>query len=230
MAECRRLGPQRPVELDLGPRVGHVIRAPDDMADGEGDIVHHRGEGVEIAAVGADQHGIALARLVDVLGPAHQIAPGAAPAGELEAPIGLPALGLQLGLLGRRQSERGTVIDRRRAALELQLALEGELLRRLVAGIEPAARLQPLRGLVVAVQAIGLARQLVPGEAQPAEIRLDARGEFGRRALAIRIVEAQQEPAARRAGMEPVGERDIGIADMEAAGGAGAKRTRQRSI
>ena len=193
-----------------------MVGATDHRGDGEVDVVHHRGQAVEIAAVGADQHGIALARLVDMLGPRTRSVQALRPPESLKRQWG------RLALASRRarspaEGERGAVVDRRRAALELELALEGEFLRRLVAGIEPPARLQPLGRLGIALQAIRLARHLVPGKAQPAEIRLDALGEGGGRALAIRIVEAQQEPAAGALGIKPVGERDIGIAGMEPA-------------
>ena len=75
MREDGFAGTKRPEHLDLRAAVGDVILAADDMRNGEGDIIHHRGEAVEIAAVGAHQHRVALARLVDMLRPAHQIVP-----------------------------------------------------------------------------------------------------------------------------------------------------------
>ncbi len=138
MGEGRRPGAKGEEELDLGGRVGHVIVAADDVADREVDVVDHRRQGVEIAAVGADQDRIALACLVDMLGAAHQVDPGDGLALEQEAPVRPAALALEAGALGRRQRQRGPVIDRRLAALQLALALQRQLLRGLVAGIEPA--------------------------------------------------------------------------------------------
>lgn len=82
-------------DLDLGGAVGDMILAADHVGDGEGDVVDDRGEAVEVTAVGAHQHRIALARLVDMLGPAHQIVPAHFLGGELEAPVRLAAFTLQ---------------------------------------------------------------------------------------------------------------------------------------
>ena len=86
---------QRPEHLYLRAAVGDVILAADDMGDGEGDIVDHRGEAVEVAAVGAHQHRIALARLVDMLRPTHEIVPAHFLGDELEAPVRPAALAFQ---------------------------------------------------------------------------------------------------------------------------------------
>ena len=71
MRERRNGALQRCAHLDLRAGVGHVVFAADHMRDAEGDVVDHRGEAVKVGAVGAYQNRIALARLVDVLGPAH---------------------------------------------------------------------------------------------------------------------------------------------------------------
>ena len=95
----------------------------------------------------------------------------------------------------------GAVIDRRLAAGELALALELELLRRLVSGIEPPARFQLLDRLGIAVEAVRLAHLLGPLDAEPVKILLDAAREFLRRALPVGVVEAEDQagrpPAAR---------------------------------
>ena len=63
--------------------------------DAEVDVVDHRGEAVEVGAVGAHQHRIALARLVDMLRPAHQVRPAHLLGRELEAPMRPAALALE---------------------------------------------------------------------------------------------------------------------------------------
>ena len=59
------------------------------------DVVDHRGEAVEVGAVGAHQHRIALARLVDMLGAAHQVGPAHLLGRELEAPMRPAALAFE---------------------------------------------------------------------------------------------------------------------------------------
>lgn len=56
-------------------------------------------------------------------------------------------------------------------------------------------------------------------DAEPGEIDLDAARELGRRALEIRIVETQDEAAARARGDEIVEQRRARIADVDAPGG-----------
>jgi hypothetical protein len=51
---CRRT--ERREELDLHRRVGDVILAPDDVGHAERGVVRHRGQGVKVGAVLADQH------------------------------------------------------------------------------------------------------------------------------------------------------------------------------
>ena len=220
MAEFRRRCAQGQEQLDLGAGVGHVVGAADHVADGKVDVVHDGGEGVEVAPIGADQHRIALARLIDLLRPAHQIDPTADPAREPETPMGTPAFGFQRLALRFAQRQRRPVVDRRFAALKPELALQSQLFRRLVAGIEPARDLEIGRRLVVARQARRLGCLLVPNKPQPEEIGLHPGGIGGGRALAVGVIEAQEEAAAVAMRVEPVGERDIGVADMQAAGRA----------
>src|SRR3546814_12066422 len=61
-----------------------------------------------------------------------------------EAPVGAASLRLQACLLRRAEPQGRTVVDRRQPLGQLALALERQLLRRLVAGIEPPLRIQPL--------------------------------------------------------------------------------------
>src|SRR5262249_2530014 len=111
--------------------------------------------------------------------------------------------------------EGGAIVDRRQVALQLAPALQLQLLRRLVAGIEPAGRLQLRHGGVVGGEAIGLAHLLLPLQAQPAQVFLDAGGELGHTAVAIGVVEAEDEGAALLAREQPVGERNVDVADMQ---------------
>ena len=63
--KCAKAGTaraQRLEDLDLRAGVGDVVLAADHVGDAEVDVVDHRGQRVEIGAVLADQHRIALAR------------------------------------------------------------------------------------------------------------------------------------------------------------------------
>lgn len=72
-----------------------MILTADHVRDAAGDVVDHRREAVEIGTVGAHKHRIALARLVDMLRPAHQIVPAHVPGRQLESPVRIPPLAFQ---------------------------------------------------------------------------------------------------------------------------------------
>jgi hypothetical protein len=139
-----------------------VVLAADHVSDCEVDVVDHRGEAVEVGAVGAHQHRVALARLVDVLGAAHQIVPAHFLRGELEAPMRLASLALELDARRLVEAQRGAVVDRGSVLGEQALALELELLGRFVAGIEPLSGDQRVARRVVVRQPVGLALLAVP--------------------------------------------------------------------
>ena len=89
------------------------------------------------------------------------------------------SLGLQYIALGVAQAERGAVVDRRASEGELPLALELQLLRRLIAGIEVALIAQALGDLFIQAQALGLAHRITPSETEPAQVLLDRADELG---------------------------------------------------
>jgi hypothetical protein len=107
------------------------------------------------------------------------------------------------------------------AALLRELALEIELLRALEAGIKQARGLEALRRRRIAREPRRLCLELVPIEAKPLEIRLDPRREVVPRALAVGVVEPQQEPPAALAREEPVHQRRARIPEMQPPGGTG---------
>ena len=104
---------------------------------------------------------------------------------------------LQPGAFLIAEGERGAVIDRRQATRELALALELQLVRRLVAGIEPPYFTQPLRHRVIKRETLRLPHGDVGHDAEPGEIGSDRRRVFLTGALQIRIVESQDEAARR---------------------------------
>ncbi len=77
------------------------------------------------------------------------------------------ALAFQPRPVGVAQSQRRPVIDRRPALGEQPLALEVELFRRLVAGIETAGGDQSVARRVVVRQPLGLPLLQRPVEAEP---------------------------------------------------------------
>ena len=91
----RHRAAQRLDDLDLRAGVADVVLAADHVGDAEVDVVDHRGQRVEVGAVLADQHRVGHRGRVDGLRPLDQIVEVHRPAIELEAPMRLPALGLE---------------------------------------------------------------------------------------------------------------------------------------
>ena len=140
---------------------------------------------------------------------------------QAKAPVGARAAGLQFRAPIRRQAQRGAVVEGRQTARHLPFSpAAAEFVLGFVARIEAAGGDQRLLRLFVARGAIGLAKRVVPVEAQPGEIGADGVGVFFGRAFAIGIVEAQQERAVVTAGEQPVDERGADVADVQAAGRA----------
>src|SRR5690606_40454655 len=101
--------------------------------------------------------------------------------------------------LGIAERQRGAVIDRRQPAPERDLALEVELLRGLVAGVDAARRLQPLERRLIEREPGRLPLLAIGREAEPGEIAADRLDERLAAPLRVGIVDAQQEPATRLA-------------------------------
>ena len=188
------------------------------------DVVDHRGEQVEPAAVGAADDGIGEVGGIEAL-----LAPNAVDPGdrrgviELEAPVRLHPLPLQPRAIGIAERERGAIVDRRQAAAGGDLALEVQLLRALIGGIDPARGAQPGELRLIEVVAIGLAHHRIRLQPQPAEIGQDRIGERLGGPLRIGIVEPQQEAPAPHLGQQPIVQRQPDVADMEPAGGRGSE-------
>ena len=141
----------------------------------------------------------------------------------------MAAFGLEPRPILRGEPQRRAVIDGRRAALKLALAAPIELFGGLVARIEERLLLQRLGRRRIAVEPVRLAEAVSCGDdAEPGEILDDGALIFGLRALAIRVVEAQQiSPAGFQRG-EPVEQGRAGIADMEVAGRRGSETELRR--
>ena len=217
MREDRRAAVQRLEDLDLRRGVDDVILAADHMADAEVDVVHDAGERVEELSVGADQHRVRQGRGVDGDVAAHAVHPAHHAVIEPEAPVRPPSLGFQPRPVRRAQRQRGAVIDGRQAARPLTGAAALKLFWRLVGGVEAARLLQPFGRRRIEREAVRLPREEIVGEAEPCEIGLDPARELLGRALAVGVVQAQDEASAGLVREQPVEDRRPGVADMEPA-------------
>lgn len=97
MRELRGGAGERLENLDLHRCVHRVILAADDMGYGKIDIVDHRGQGIEIAAVLSHQDRVGERRRIDVLRPADEIVPAHLAMVELEAPMRPSSFAFQPG-------------------------------------------------------------------------------------------------------------------------------------
>ena len=206
---------QRLEDLDLGPGVGDVILAADDVGDAHVDVVDHGRQGVEEQAILADQHRIRHRCGVDLGVAAGQVLPGDPLAVQPEAPVRTTALGLVGGPVGFAQAQGGAIIDRRQAARELHLAAAIQFVGGFIAGVQTAGRLEPRSGLLVAVEPLRLVVALIPDEAEPGQVVLDALFELGRGAGQVGVVDAQDEGAALPLGEHPVDQGGADIADVQ---------------
>ena len=116
------------------------------------------------------------------------------------------------------QREGTAVVDRRKSAPELYLALHLQLLRRLVTGINPSRFPQAFERRLVMRKPLGLALFSIGIEAQPGQIVPDRLDVFLAAAFRVGIVDPQQEPATGLACQHPIMQRGADIADMEAPG------------
>ena len=128
-----------------------MVLAANDVGDTEVDVVDHARQQIEPAAVFAaddrvgQQLGIELLLAADEVGEDDRRIMV-----ELEAPVGRSAV------RSRRAFGRA-LVDRRQPAPQQDLAAKVELLRRLVASVDPARVLQPLELPFVEVEPLRLA-------------------------------------------------------------------------
>src|SRR5690606_23861281 len=113
-----------------------------------------------------------------------------------EAPVRAAALALMGLPRGCVQLEGSTVVNRRQPARKLDLAPALQLLGGLETGIEQTCSAQPLCRRLVEMRAARLPFHRVGPDAEPGEIALDLVGIFLTRTFDVRIVKAQDEPAA----------------------------------
>ena len=209
---CGAVQRLRQGELEAG--VGEVVLAADDVADAEVEVVDDRGEEVGGGAVLAADDGVAEGRELDLDGAADQVGEGDRAVRQEEAPVRRP-----VGVRGAR-CQGGTVVAGRLAAGELGPAPGLQLLRGLEAGVDGTTGPEPLERSLVEGGALALPVLLVPTHAEPGQILADRPLEVGARALAVGVVEAEDEAARLLAGEEPVDHGRARVAQMEQPGRA----------
>ena len=223
MAELGSLSAERLEQLDLHGRVGDVVLAANHMGDAELDVVDHRGQRVEVGPVLAAQDRVGQRAAIDAALAAHHVGPADRSGIEAEAPVRLPARGLERGAVGVGQAKRGAVVDRRTPERLLALAPAVELLRRLVGRIKSPERLEFLGRGVVEGHPFRLSPDEIGLDAEPGEVLLDRSGVFGLRAFEVGVVEAEDERAAVAAGEQPVQQGRAGVSDVDAPGRRGGE-------
>jgi len=205
MREGRRRGAERVEHLELRGGVRDMVLAAHDMGDAHVDIVDHRREKIEPRPVGAAHHRIAHRRRIEALGTADQIVPlDRGGMIEPETPVRADALGFEARTIGIGERERGAIIDRRQAAAEQDLALEIELLLGLIGRIDAACGGQLGETAFVEIETLRLARLAIGDEAEPGKVVADREHMLFARALAVGVVDPQQEPPALFARPHPV--------------------------
>src|SRR5690606_13875405 len=113
-----------------------------------------------------------------------------------EAPVRAAAFAFELRAVLIGQLQRRTVINRRQAASELDLAANLQFFGGLIAGVHPACGAQLLERRFIGAEAGGLAFLAVDLDAEPCEIAADAVRIFLAAAGLIRIVQPQEEAPA----------------------------------
>ena len=117
MGELGHIGAEGAEEQDVLGRVGQVVLAANDMADGHLGIVDDDGEVVERRAVAADDDQVAAERRgVDLDVAADDVVEGDHARPDAEADDRLAALGLARGAIRRRELRAATDVMRRLVA------------------------------------------------------------------------------------------------------------------
>ena len=222
MGPDRDVPAERLIDLRLARRVGQMIVAADDVGDAHVVIVDHNREHVgrvavraqeqEIVEVLVGEHDLALHLVVD---DCLALLPGAQPDDGGDA-----------GGRLRRIAVAPAAVVAHRAALEPRLLAHlVELLGARVAAVGGAARQHLIDHLAMTPGAAELAHRLaVPMQAEPGEAVEDGVDRGLGRALAVGVLDAQEEGPAEAAGVEPVEQGRARSADVQEPGGEGAKR------
>ena len=216
MRVLRRRCAERAQDVDLPRGVVEVVVAADDAADAHVHVVHHHGEVVGGRAVAAREH-----QVVEFA-----VAEGDVAADEVVhhhfAVGGVAKTHHRRRVARRRRGEipAAAVVARLFLARELRLAPGGEIFGRAVAAVGVAGIQQVIEHLPVSVEALGLVeRPLVVVQTQPGHAFQDGVDRFLGGALAVGVLDAQDEGAAVVARVQPGEQRRAGATDVQIAGG-----------
>jgi hypothetical protein len=189
-----------------------MVLAPDDVGHAEVDIVDHARQQVKPAAVFPPHNRIRQQFGIEPLFAADQVVPSD------RSVVFQPEPPMRSATFRDRSIGRLAFVDRRQPAAEQDLPAKVQFFRRLVAGVDTIGGLQPLELPFVEIEAVGLPERSVKGQAKPFEIVPDRLVEIESRALAVGVVDAQEEAPAMLLGEEEIMQRRPDIADMEPAG------------
>ena len=205
-------------DLDLCRRVGHMVGPAHDIGHAHFRVIDHGRQSIQNLPVAADQHGVGDRCRIDRDIAQDTVFPLDPFLIQLEAPHAGAAFVAQLGFFRIRQVQRGAVIDRRLAHVELFLALEVQLGRGFPGFIEPPDLAQLVRGGVVFVQPFGLTLNAVPMQAEPCQVFFQTVDVFFLAAHRIGVVDPQDELSAVLAGDQIVHQRRAQVAYVDIAG------------
>ena len=222
------------LEQDVLGGVGQMLLTTNDVGDAHELVVHHHGQVIGRVAVGLeDDEVVELSGGHGGLAANHVVNRDLARLRCLEADDVRALLGQVAGDRLRLEAKRGPVV-----AVGMPLRLPGrlQLLRCLERPVGPAGFDEPLGVVAVVLQTLRLVigarfppttalelRSLVPLDGQPREILQDrSRGRF-RGALAVGVLNAQEEAAALGPGIRPAEESRAGAAHVEMPRRAGRK-------
>ena len=184
----RRLLPHRLQDQHLLRGVGVVVGAAHDVGDAHVEVVHHDGEVVERRAVGAGDHEVVLERVLERRLAADDVLD------DRGALVGHPQAHGPLALVLAAE-----------AAVAVLLVPRLDLLAAGGRAVGAAVVDQLLDDLGVAIGPLGLEdRLLVVVELEPAQRVEDLLDVLGRRALAVGVLDPEQELPAVAAGEQPV--------------------------
>ena len=153
-------------------------------------------------------------------------------AGTANRSVGFSPRASRSARCARRQMPAGARIARRLARHSLQLARQLQILRRAVAGVGQAVRLQLREQGAVKIAALRLGirgrraadiRPLVPIQTQPAHVRHQLVAKTQLAALDIGVLDAQNEASAALAGPKMAEKGRPRVAQVQGPGGAGRK-------
>ncbi len=218
--ELRHRHAQRFVDVDLARGVVDVIVAADDVGDAHVPVVDHHREVVGGKAVRAEDHHVVEFAVADLDAALDAVVEHhAAFGGVLEAdhPVGIVAV-------RQVQIPRAAVVARLLLGGHRRLAHRVEFFLALVGVVRLALGHQLLGHLAITIDAVGLVdRAFVVVQAQPVH-RLQNRVDGGLgAALAIGVLDAQDEVAATVPRLQPAIQRSARTADVQIAGGTGGE-------